>query len=79
VFYPLLQAGIEQWRHLAGLWIQRCQIAAFEPVAPKTRQGQIIGRRRAAVLDRQHVIRFVRERGKLFRQEAVFVTIACSL
>jgi hypothetical protein len=57
---------MKQWRELPGLWIDRGDIAAFEPVAEGASQCKITGNRPAAMLHCDHMIQL------MFRQRESF-------
>src|SRR5205085_4451139 len=79
VFTPDLRARIKQRHEAPRCRINRSNVRAFETIAIKARQREIIRRCLAAMFFSNNVIGFVRKEGMRFGKQAVLATFTRTL
>jgi hypothetical protein len=72
---PLIGTWVEEAAELSGLPDDGPDISSFEPIAERTRVGQVFLARRATVLLADDVIDFAAEERIVFVNQAVFAEI----
>ena len=74
VLVPGLSARVEEWRQIARLWVERCEVRALCPVAERTGKSLIVRSSRAAVLLRDDVLNVEAEEGEIGGEATVLTT-----
>src|SRR5712691_9947010 len=78
--FPHVTAGVKKQHHRSRLRVDAGQIRALMQVTVITRQGQVGGRIRAAMLLRNNVVNVEEREGLLGLQHpAIFTAVACTL